>query len=395
MTDQPTGWTPPGEPERASGGTPGWSAPGQPAGAGAPGQSPGWGAPGQQQGWNTPGQPPGQQPPIPTGGPSGPEQWGQVQPEQVARLHQPGVVPLRPLVLGDIFGGALQTMRRNPEATIGMGFIVMAVLLVPSLLLSLVLTRTLNTLPEGDLLTITTLVNGLMSMLSSIALTGMIVHVVGEAVLGDRAGLGQTWQATKGRIPALVGTVLVISVLGTLALVLAVLVLVLLLVAADGIGGGGWVLTTLGVLGFLALLVLTVWAWCRMSLAPAPVVLEKVGPWRGIVRAWKLTRGAQGWRVVGITLLAGLLVGIFSSMVQLPISFLLLLGLESATGAISTVSPLVLTVDHLLQLVVGALTIPFSAGVTALLYLDLRIRREGLDVALLRSAQERVAARGR
>ena len=39
--------------------------------------------------------------------------------------------------------------------------------------------------------------------------------------------------------------------------------------------------------------------------------------------------------------------------------------------------------------------VPFTAGVTALLYLDQRIRREGLDGALVRAAQARAAARTR
>jgi hypothetical protein len=33
----------------------------------------------------------------------------------------------------------------------------------------------------------------------------------------------------------------------------------------------------------------------------------------------------------------------------------------------------------------GAVVFPFTAGVAALLYLDLRMRREGLDVDLMRS----------
>ena len=72
-----------------------------------------------------------------------------------------------------------------------------------------------------------------------------------------------------------------------------------------------------------------------------------------------------------------------------------MIGLESTGATFTPVSPVVLTVDHLLQLLVGALTVPFTAGVTALLYLDQRIRREGLDVSLLRAAQDRAAARQR
>ena len=38
-------------------------------------------------------------------------------------------------------------------------------------------------------------------------------------------------------------------------------------------------------------------------------------------------------------------------------------------------------------LLTGALTTPFSAGVDALLYVDARIRTEGLDVRLIQATQ--------
>ncbi|QIM21535.1 hypothetical protein G7075_10995 [Phycicoccus sp. HDW14] len=38
-------------------------------------------------------------------------------------------------------------------------------------------------------------------------------------------------------------------------------------------------------------------------------------------------------------------------------------------------------------LITGALTTPFSAGVDALLYVDARIRSEGLDVRLIQATQ--------
>ena len=48
------------------------------------------------------------------------------------------------------------------------------------------------------------------------------------------------------------------------------------------------------------------------------------------------------------------------------------------TGSILTEDPALLT---------GAQTTPFSAGVDALLYVDGRMRREGLDIQLIQSAQ--------
>ncbi|WP_298890487.1 hypothetical protein [uncultured Serinicoccus sp.] len=374
MTQPPFG-PPPGDTGR---GEP--SSPPPPIPQAPPGQSVG-GAPQWQQ-------PPGGHPPRQDA--AGPARWQQLPPEQLTRLHQPGVVPLRPLTLGDMFGGSLQTMRRNPEATIGMGLVVLSVVLVPSLLLTLLATRSVSSVDQLGAELILLLVGGLLSSLASIALTGMIVHVVGEAVLGDRASLASTWATVRGRLLALVGTVLLLGVLFTAALVALVAAVVGLVV---GLGESGLAIL-LVVLVSVAFVVGLVWAGCRLSLAPAPVVLERVGPWRGIARAWALTRGAQAWRVVGITLLAGIVTGILAAIVQLPVVALVsaLVGPEVVT---SPLSPVTVLTDHALQLVVGALTIPFTAGVTALLYLDQRIRREGLDVSLVAAAQERAATRSR
>ena len=385
MTQPGGSWPPPGT---------GW---GTPPGGATPGgdqQATGWGTP---PGGTTPGGAPqttgwGTTPGYGRGPVPAPSDWHQLPPEQLARLHQPGVVPLRPLVMGDIFSGALQTMRRNPGATIGMGLVVQAVMLLPSLALSLLLVRLAASLPLTDLSVLTGLLSALFSTLSSVALTGMIMHVVGEAVLGDRAGLDETWRATRGRILPLLGNVLLLTLLTTVLAVGGVLALVLLVMAAVA-ADLTWVGVLLAVLGGLALLVLLLWAGARLSLAPAAVVLERMGPVRSFGRAWSLTRGGQGWRVTGITLLAGFVTSLFASLVQLPLVFAAALLLSPTGLAEDPVSPLMLGVDHLSQLVVGALTIPFTAGVTALLYLDQRMRREGLDVTLVRAAQERAAAR--
>lgn len=381
-------------PEQGSDQSRPWTAPGgmpSPPSAGAP-RTPGMPPPSHPA---PQGQPPSDPAPQWQQAPGGPG-WQQLPPEEVARLHRPGVVPLRPLLLSDIFGGALQTMRRNPEATIGMGLIVMAVLLVPSLLGSLAMVRLLTSLAPADVELLTLTVNLGFSLLASYALTGMIVHVVGEAVLGDRAGLGATWRAVRGRLPALIGAMLLMGLLvlvGTAVLVLAV---VLLVMAVAQAGGGAAVLgVILVILVILGALVLAVWVSGRLTLAPAAVVLERLGPWRAIVRAWSLTRGRQGWRVVGISLLAGLVANLVTFLVQLPLLGVSLWALASGGIDLSPLSTSVLVLDHAFQLVVGALITPFTAGVAALLYLDQRMRREGLDVVLVRAAHDRAARRAR
>lgn len=359
--------------------------------------------------WQAPGwsPPPGSPPPLPpagghpepsapadtaVGGPSGPT-WHRLPPEELARLHQPGVVPLRPLTVGDVFGGALQTMRRNPGATVGTGFLVLALLLVPSYLASVAVLRA-AALPVEDRWLLAALVSIVFSTLASVALTGMIVHVVGEAVLGDRAGLADTWRAVRGRMPALLGTLLLLSVLLVGLLVVVVLGTVLLAWLASRAGEVAAVLVVVAAVVLTVLLL--VWVGIRLSLAPAVVVLEKVGPWRGLRRAWQLTTGLQGWRVVGIVVLASIVTGIFSSAVQVPVTMAVsaMTGLDAFSDE-GLLSPVLVGADHLVQLVVGAFVTPFTAGVTALLYLDQRIRREGLDGALVQAAQARAAGRAR
>lgn len=123
------------------------------------------------------------------------------------------------------------------------------------------------------------------------------------------------------------------------------------------------------------------------------VVLERAGPVRGLTRSWALTRGGQAWRVLGIILLAALLTGIFSSAVTLPISAVVQALVGLTTDDLSAQLTGTVIIEHVVQLVVNAVVTPFSAGVTALLYLDQRVRREGLDMTMIRAAQERAAAR--
>ncbi|WP_289017064.1 hypothetical protein [uncultured Ornithinimicrobium sp.] len=342
-----------------------------------------------------PGSPPSVPAPVPPGTPpaaDGPDPWQRLTPEELTRLHRPGVVPLRPLGLGDIFGGSLQTMRRNPRATVGLALLVLAALLVPSLLLSLGVAGT-SLLAPTDREAVLLLVTLVFSALASTTLTGLIVHTVGEAVLGDRAGLEEAWEAVRGRIPALLGALVLMTVLLLLAGAVVVGVVVLATWAATAAGDLPAVLVAVG--GGLAAAVLLVWAGSRLSLAPAPVVLERAGPWRGVRRAWALTSGRQSWRVTGITVLAGLVTAAFAAAVQVPVSVVLLLAGDGFLGTAGGPSTLAIVLDHAVQLAVNAVVVPFTAGVTALLYLDQRIRREGLDLVLHRTAQERAVRRRR
>ena len=80
-------------------------------------------------------------------------------------------------------------------------------------------------------------------------------------------------------------------------------------------------------------------------------------------------------------------------MLGLPFSFIggVIAGL---TGQDSEAGQMGVTfVSHLSALLSGAITTPFVAAVTGLLYIDRRMRLEALDVVLLREAQSNPAPR--
>ncbi|MGH3164953.1 MAG: glycerophosphoryl diester phosphodiesterase membrane domain-containing protein, partial [Trebonia sp.] len=123
------------------------------------------------------------------------------------------------------------------------------------------------------------------------------------------------------------------------------------------------------------------------------VVLERAGPVKAMGRSWRLVRGSS-WRVFGITLLTEVIVGIASSMIRVPFSFAG--GVSSFFGGLGVggtghpaAPSLVATVSSAVGTIVSdAVTAPLLAGVLVLLYTDLRMRREGMDIALQAAATQ-------
>src|ERR1700712_1511283 len=196
---------------------------------GAPDGTPPAGAPAS---WPPPGGPPPGQPAPPGGyGPVPPGAPGTGTPPWGPPIHQPGVVPLRPLTLGDIFGGAIATVRRNPKATVGLAALVTFVfMLIPTA--GTVVLGAGGNLPaldatasdsgavgDGGLL-VSSVVSAVFSALASIVVTGLIVRVVEQALVGQQIGAGETWRRSRGRLLPLIGFTLLVGI--GLVLVLAV-----------------------------------------------------------------------------------------------------------------------------------------------------------------------------
>ncbi|WP_052591392.1 glycerophosphoryl diester phosphodiesterase membrane domain-containing protein [Luteipulveratus mongoliensis] len=347
--------------------------------------------PSQQPSYGAPPPGPGFPPPPGQSGQSyGSPQYNQGQPYAgppvggwTPMAAKPGVIPLRALSLGDIFEGSVRTMRGNPGATLGLAFLVSLIFTLPAIALVL----GLNQVDPGDnegvreAMTLTSQQgSSVLQAIGGIALTGMLTVVLADAVLGRRMSIGGAWAKVKGRLWALIGLNLLIflMLIGGVGLLVLVAVLV-----GVGLSEGFGIL--IAVVGGLGAVVLMIFVWVKWSFASACVVLEKQGPIKALKRSWALTQG-QWWRVFGISLLAQLAAGVLSSIVIAP--FALLLGFQNLSDPEALPSVGFLVGMQLVSLVVSTFTAPFIAGVTGLLYLDQRIRKEALDVTLIAAAQQ-------
>jgi hypothetical protein len=171
--------------------------------------------------------------------------------------------------------------------------------------------------------------------------------------------------------------------LATLLVLLAglgpLLVLGLILLIGFAASASPVIIVAIGVPGFLVAVVLSIWFSTMFSLVTPVVVLEHERPGAALARSWRLVRRSF-WRVFGILLLAGIIVAVAGSILQLPFLFLSTLFGGSAGFTAGTVIAAIGTIAA------GTVTRPISAAVTVLLYVDMRMRKEGLDLALRTAA---------
>ncbi|MGV9287902.1 glycerophosphoryl diester phosphodiesterase membrane domain-containing protein [Streptomyces sp. NPDC003719] len=360
-----------------------WSAPT------GPGQTPP--PPPPHTGWGTPPPPPGHARPGGYGG-YGYGGWGGPPP-----AAKPGVIPLRPLGVGEILDGAVSTMRTHWRTVLGISLTVavfteIIVVLLRGLVLDNTGTEALNdpdaTVSElADALTATTIDSGvvfLISLIGTVVATALLTTVTSRAVLGRPVTTREAWRDARPQVLRLFG--LIVLLLLMVAGLLLVAMLPGLLVTTTAGGEAGVALTALG---FLAGVVVAVWLMVRFSLASPALMLEKQGIKKAMSRSTKLVNGSW-WRVFGIQLLATVIANIVASIIVIPFTFLAAaLSGDGVSGFLEGSGDLgwtFLVVSGIGSVIGSMITFPITAGVTVLLYIDQRIRREALDLELARAA---------
>ncbi len=311
-------------------------------------------------------------------------------PPMMTSSHKPGIIPLRPMSLGDLLDGAVKHARRNPGPVLGLTLLVLGIGVVPAVLLSgvalagnwysaLDLGAVLSTSEFSSVL----LVLGI--LFATLVVTGMLAQAVAEATLGRRLDLGQIWTAVRPRLLRLVGLQALVILLVAIPTALVVLALVLLQ------NSPGLLIFVAALLGLGALVVWTSLVVARTVLAGPALLLERKTIRDSFRRAWALSRGSF-WRVGGTTVLVSVLASIVFLAIDLPLTLILNLltlplNLSATSGQAATSLAL-----NIATLVSSAVVVPVLASAICLLYLDQRMRKEGFDLVLLRAASSRPGA---
>jgi hypothetical protein len=346
---------------------------------------------------------PGWTPPV--------EQPAPVVPQAYTPPPKPGLVPLHPLSFGQLLGGAFQVIRYNPRATVAPALIISFLqnLLVLGLTYGIGLAtfdrieRATNDADRAAIALGGAATGGaaalaviVASVIATALLQGILTRVVADGVLGKRPTAGEALRAAGRRFWPLVGYSLLLGVIQlVLVLVLAASV-VGLVVAFSGVANDiGIVLAVLIAIPIgLALLVVYGFFAVKFALAPSAIVLERKPVLASIRRSWALTRRAF-WRTFGLLALVTIMVSAAAQIVSLPFSILgsAIAGLlypNSGGDVQSTlVTALVSSIPGVLvTVVVTGIGQIAQVGAIVLVYLDRRMRTEGLDLELRRFVEQ-------
>ncbi|MFE6995274.1 hypothetical protein ACFVAE_04900 [Microbacterium sp. NPDC057659] len=324
-----------------------------------------------------------------------------------------GAIPLHPMTFGMLLGRAFAALRHNPKVLFGFAVVVQVLsLLIVLIVLGAIITASvlrLQTVQPGsdDALTIQagtvglSIVFGILAVLLSAAvavvLQGIVAADVALAALSRQGTLRALWK----RMAPSFWRLLLYAVLQGLAIGAAfALIGFAIFAVAAGAGLAGTDATALTIILTIALgiacIPLFVWLSTKLLLVPSILVLERATLRTALARSWRLTRG-RFWVAFGVVFLISLIMGVAANVVSVPGTLItsIVMGIVAPTGdpGVGQIVVMVLAVlvPQLLVFAVQAIGQVVQCTGATLVYIDSRMRYEGLDQTLI-AYQERSAA---
>lgn len=331
-----------------------------------------------------------------------------------------GIVPLHPLDFGTILGKSFAMLRHNPAVLLGFAVVVQLVVgMIAIGFFVLILASSFerfDTLspssPDYDAIMAGTLgltLGGtLLLSLFSIAVSAVVQGVVAAnlraAALGERPKLAEVWKQVKPAFWRLIGYTLLIGLAAGIVITIVVAIAVGLTIAlAAAFDTAGIVFGIIfGVLLLLAFIAGAIWIGTRILLVPTVLVIEHCTIGAALRRSWSLVRG-RFWFTFGATALVGVIVGFAANAVSGVSQLFAMLALpilmptgdpfesDDASPSSIILFALFMFVPQLLTLVISAVGSIAQNTAAGLVYVDARMRKEGLDQALMWHVEHRAA----
>jgi hypothetical protein len=196
---------------------------------------------------------------------------------------------------------------------------------------------------------------------------GSLVDAASARYLGRETTVGASFRAGLRVAPKIIATGLLLF----LSLTVGWLVLFFLVVVANNA-----LIATVAILGGL---VATVFVFASWLVAPVVAAIEPVGPLHAVRRSWWLSQGHR-WRILGLQILLVVLQAVLSTL----ISFVFV-------AAFISDATVRLVLQNIVNVIATVLWAPIEWGTFTILYFDLRVRKEALDLQLATEALPREA----
>ena len=319
---------------------------------------------------------------------------------------RPGIIPLQPLTFGTILGRSFSALRHNPKVLLGFAMVVQTVAyLVVTIAISGIAFASfsrLDTVPAGTdewdavltgsitLTALSGLVLGLLAGAVGVLVQAVVISDVLHAAVAEKMTLRMLWQRVRPVAWRLIGyTILLSLAIGVIVIIVGGLIAVLAVAVPAAA-------VILGILVILAAIPLSLWLAVKLLLVPAVLIVEHTSLGAALGRSWRLSRG-RFWVILGILVLVSLVFGAVAQVVSIPFSFLASAlttviaptGDESAAAIIGIVATLGLT--QIVTLLIQSVAVIVQSTAAGLVYIDCRMRHEGLDLDLLEYVDRRDA----
>lgn len=263
-----------------------------------------------------------------------------------------GAVELRPLGVGEVLDTAIKLYTRN-AATMWkiVGAVIVPVVVIEQLIIAASLpsgayvsggklytpTGTLSTPAAGSLAEV------ILGLLAALVVNGALVLCLADTYVGRPLDWRRSLQASTRRLGPLLVLAIVTGILTTI--------------------------------GFILVIAPGLWLLVSWTVAVPALMFEQLGPIQAMRRSWRLVR-KRWWATFG-----ALLVSLILLFVVLLVVGLIVGGIESGLKVSSIGAWVVLS--GLSTIIIDLVAFPFIGSVIAVIYIDLRVRKEALDLELL------------